>query len=123
MRRFGAQLAPAKAGVSATSWTALSAAIGALFAGSCLFKRCEAPDEPDINLGRLAPTGAFPTAKLVSFVAISRSDNPQRSRLQCRASVNCDLSPCDVTAFIGQQEQNKGRYLFGRSHAFHRDQL
>jgi hypothetical protein len=59
----------------------------------------------------------------VRVQAISRSDNPQRSRLQCRASVNCDLSPCDVTAFIGQQEQNQGRDLFGRSHAFHRDQL
>jgi hypothetical protein len=65
----------------------------------------------------------FQTASVVSSAAISPSDNPKRRRLQCRTSVDCDLSPCDVTAFIGQQEQNKGRDLFGRSHAFHWDQL
>ena len=46
-------------------------------------------------------------------------DGPQPSRLQRRASVDCDFSAGDVTAFIGQQEQRKGRDLLSRSHAFH----
>src|SRR5260370_958207 len=48
-----------------------------------------------------------------------RGGLPVRARVKWRASVDCDLSAGDVTAFIGQQEQHKGCDLISRSHAFH----